>query len=292
MRAREDPLEFIDFLRVVWRQRLLIIVGLLVCGGLGAVVGLCLPKVYATSFNLLNGKVWEKPIGNVYRVAEIINGEPFLDAVRARASLPKSARRLKADGDIVARAIEGRKTPGGDPAVLVRVVSRGSSPEEALKAANAVADLIIEDHKGRYDQILAEYSRYQTEIEAQVAAIEREIEQLSSDVKQQRTGPDVKAPAVILLQAQLEQKHTQLLAFLRELRNVKLNNTCREFTENTSVLYPPVRPVEPVNLKVAQTTVIGVVAGFVPVLLLAFLVNYIKTAPRDDQPEPRHAASS
>jgi hypothetical protein len=261
----------------------LIVASLLVCTALGAAAGIFLPEVYEATFDLRIARVWDKPMENPYRAAEIINGEPFLDAVRKRATLAKTARQLKEDGDVRATATTGTRTPDGQEAVLVRVVTRAGSPDEAVMLAETVAEIIIEEHTPHFNELVAENTRYQTELEAQVQTIRDEIGELDALIKQQRVKPEVDAPAVILLQAQLEQKQTQVLEALREVWELKINNTSTAYTHNTYVVFPPVRPEEPVNLPATSTAVIGAVVGLVAAVVLALLVNYVGSARGHEQ---------
>lgn len=238
-------------------------------------VGIFVPEVYETSLDLHSGRVWEKPIENPYRVSEMINGEPFLHAVRKNAGLSQTAHQLKEDGNVLARPVVTGKNPARQEVVMVRIVARGESPEEAILIVRTVADLIVARHKNRFDELIAVHSRFESELETQVQTIQKEVADLDTMIKGQREAPQVNAPAVILLQAQLEEKQSQLLSYIRELRDVKLNNRSKAFTEPTHVAFPPVLPEKPVNLEVIVTATLGVMIGLVPLLLVAFLVEYV-----------------
>ncbi len=276
----EEEVELIDYLRVIWKRRWLIVGGTLICMLAALVVSLLLPKVYETSLNLQIGRVWEKPIESPYRVTEIINSEPFLDKVRKKMGLDQTAHEMKTGKVVVAESIEGGKISDQGNPILVSILTKARTPEKTVELVQTVADLVIQEHKPRFDELISEYVRYEKELKDQIQVIQKEIDELDVILKRQRTNPKVNAPAVILLQAQLEQKQSQLLEFVRELRDVRMNNTSRARTEKTQVILPPVLPEDHVTPKTRLNVLIAGIFGLISVLMLAFFLEYLERVKR------------
>lgn len=277
----QEEIELSVYINILWKRRRLIIGGVLICMLLAWPMSLLIPKVYETSLFLEVGQVWEKPLDDTYRVAEIINSEPFLDKIRERTHFPMTASEMRRHGIITARTVEGNKKAVMVIPSLVEIVSRDGAPEKTIDLAQAAADLLIQEHKNRFDALMKEYGNYESNLEEQSGKVQKEIEELDALLKRQRTNPQVNAPAVILLQAQLEQKQSQLLGYVRELRDVRISNRSNTRTENTRVIYPPILPIDYVSPKIVQNVVIAGVAGITILILLVFLLESINKMKED-----------
>jgi len=273
----EEEVELIDYLRVIRKRRWLIVGGTIACMIAALLISLLSPKVYEANLSLKVGQVWQNPLDDPNRVAEVINSEPFLDKVRQKTDLGKTAYKMKKEKIVVAKAIE-------KAAILVNLTTRANSPEKAVELAEVTADLVIQEHRARFDELMSEHLRYEKELGNQIQIIQKAIEELDAALKRQRTNPQVNAPAVILLQAQLEQKQSQLLGFVRELRDVRMANTAKARTENTKVVLPPVFPEDHVNPKIKLNVLIAGIVGLITVLMLAFFLEYLEQVKRRVQP--------
>jgi len=283
-----EEVELIDYLNVIWKRSGLILGGVVVCMVAAGGVSLLLPKVYETSLDLKMGQLWkrnsEQVIDNPYRVAEIINSTPFLNQVKEKAGLTQTAYEIKKKRIIMAKTIAGGKVSLGKDPVLINIVTKGYAPQEAVQIAETVSDLIIQEHGVRFEELLNEYKRYEKELESHVAVIKKELQQLDKIIKGQRVNPAINAPAVILLQAQLEQKQTQLVGLGRELRDVRISNAR---SENTRVIFPPVLPEIHVYPKLVLNVAIAGIVGLIFVLLLAFFLEYLENVKRREESQKK-----
>lgn len=271
----EEEIELIDYFKVIWRRRRMIIGGTLACVLAVLTMSLLLPKTYETDLYIQIGQVWEKSLEDTYRVAEIINSESFLDKVREKTHLPMTTYRMKKEKIVIAKTIDaGKKLVVAVPQ-LVEIVTRANTPEKAVELAETAAELVIQEHKPRFDELMYEYNHYENGLANQIQAIQNEVRELEILLKRQRTNPQVNAPAVILLQAQLEQKQSQLLGYMREIRDVKLNNVSKARSENTRVLLRPVLPEKPVSLNIVLNILVTGIIGMIVFLILAFFLEYL-----------------
>jgi capsular polysaccharide biosynthesis protein len=278
-----EEVQLIDYLRVMWKRRWLIVSGPLICMIAAGLVSLRLPKVYETSLYLDVGKTWGMQVEDPYKVVELINSTPFIAKVKQVTNWPESVEQMAARRRITAETIQGEGGPSGKKAILVKVLTRGDTPQQTVGIANAVADLVIQDHKALFDEQMREYSRYETELGNQIKAMEKDLHDLDMILKRQRANPTVNAPAVILLQAQLEQKQSQLLNFMKELRDVKIANNSKTRTENTRVVLPAVLPERPVGPKATLNVAVAGMIGLCAALVAAFFLEYLDRVKRREQ---------
>jgi len=264
----EQEIELMDYLRVIWKRRWLIVGGTLVSMIAALVVSLIQPEMYQTTLDLKIGQVWQNPIDDPNLVAAVINNEPFLDKVRQKTGLSYTAYEMKKSKTVVAKVVD--KAP-----LLVNVVAREHSPKKAVELAETVADLIILEHQPRFEELISEYIRYEKELESQVQVMQRELQELETILKRQHTNPQVDASDLVLFQSQLEGKKGQLVNFIRELRDVKNNNTSKSRSDNTRVIFPPPIPENHVNPKSGLNMMIAAIIGLMVFLLLAFFLEYL-----------------
>lgn len=277
-----EQTEFTNYLKVIRKRRLMIIGGALVFMAIAWIASQFMPKTYETRLHIVVGRVWEKPIDDPLHVAEAVNSVPFLDQVRQKTGLNVTAYKMKVGKVVQAYAIEGMKRLEKPQPVLVEIVARANNPEKALELVNAAAELLIQSHEPRYDELMREYLGFQMELEKQIQVVQQEVDELDRSIKKLRNDPQVSAPAVILLQAQLEEKQSQIMGFRKELRDVKINNISKVHSENTRVLIRPFLPQEPVSPKTALNVVISGIAGLIGMLLLSFLLESLAQAKRFD----------
>jgi uncharacterized protein involved in exopolysaccharide biosynthesis len=125
----------------------------------------------------------------------------------------------------------------------VRVEARGGTPEEARDLAQWVLAHVTARQQPVYDAMLGERREYEAVLEAQVAAVRREIESMQTTLTRLLPNPQVPAPAILLLQGQVEGKQTQLLQLTRELRDSRISAAAK--TRVTQALAPPSLPTAP-----------------------------------------------
>lgn len=90
-------------------------------------------------------------------------------------------------------------------------------------------------------------------------------------------APEVDAPAVILLQANMEGRERNLANLRGELREARLASIQSENTSVTAADAPPQHPVKP---KVKLNVVLAGTLGLMTFTFLAFFLEYIEKARR------------
>jgi capsular polysaccharide biosynthesis protein len=260
----ENEVSLYDYIKVVSKWKWLIVIGIFVCIFTAGVVSLRLPEVYEVSLDLKIGKVWGSSIEEPGLVLETITRESFLAKVINRLNLKLSPQELKEA--VKASVIKDN---------LIRVTVKASIPAKTMEITNAIANLIIENYKDKYNKAMAFYYQYEEDLSSQIAEIKAAIGEMKTTLSILQKNPQTNAPAVILLQAQLEQKESQLTNYIRELRDVRIKNYLEMHSEMTRVESPPVEPSFPVAPQRKRIVLIAAVLGGLVSHFLAFFLEYL-----------------
>jgi uncharacterized protein involved in exopolysaccharide biosynthesis len=267
--------ELIDYLRVIWRRRMLIILGTICSVVLAGVVSFALPPLYEATAQVRIGRVWDKEMENPYLTKEMVGSDAFLDRVIKQLGLSTTPYQMKKRKTIEVEVLEGGG-PGQKFPLLLGIRVRAHDPQQAVDISNTVSHLLIEEHQRRFEEKLKEYQFYEKEVEREVVRIEEQITELEKMIKKQVLNPSVNAPSIILLQAQLEQKSAQLLGFKKELRDTRINNASSIMTENSKLIAPPVLPKDQINPRIKLNMAMAGILGFFASLLLSFFLGYLE----------------
>lgn len=260
----EEEVELHDYLKVISKRKWLIIAGTLVCVFTAGIVSLLLPKVYEATLDLTIGKVWDSPIENPYVVSETITTEAFLVKVINKLKL-KSFQDLK--GAVKASVFKESN--------LIRLTVKADTPTKTVKIVNAIANLIIDSNKDKYDKAMIFYYQYEKNLTTQIANVNSNITKMRATFSHLEKDVRTNGVAAVLLQAQLEQRETQLVILMRELRDVRTKNYSPIHSQMSSVENPTVEPTAPVAPRKKQIVVIAAVLGAFVFLFLAFFLEYL-----------------
>jgi len=271
----EKEVELIDYIRVVWRRRRLIVFSTIISIMLAGIVSFFMPPVYEVTAQLRIGRVWDKEIESHYLTKELVGSDGFLSRVIKRLNLPLTPYIMKKRKTISVEVLEGGGASQRFP-LLLNIQIRTNDPQQALDISNAVSSILIEEHQGRYEEKLKEYRSYEEELKREVGRIEEQINDLERMIKKQSLSPSVNAPSVILLQAQLEQKNVQLLNLKKELKDTRLNNASSIITEMTKLISPPILPKERISPKIELNMAIAGFLGFFLALTLALFLEHTR----------------
>ncbi len=273
----EDEIELIDLLRIIWSRRKFIVFTTLILIVIVGTIALTLPKKYETTMLIQMGRVWEKEIENPYLTREWMESDAFFLQIIKQLNLDPTVDQMRANKHIQAEVVEsgpsGKKVP-----LLLSIRIHNEVPQQTVHIAQAVANLVIEKHKSRFEERFHEYQLYEEGLSHDVAQIESTTRELEILIKKQQMAPVVNAPSVILLQSQLEQKNVQLLEFKRELKETRINNNSKIMTENTRLISSPIIPTKPIGPRIVLFVSVAGVLGVFSALFFAFFLEYLKKA--------------
>jgi len=156
----EDDIRLDGFFEWIWRGKWLIIFLVIVATGLAAAMGLREPALSTTTALIEVGKVWGKPLKDIYVTVEIANSQGFIQEVAAKKGVkPGQLRR-----SVQVAAVESG-VPHSIYAILIRVTAKTESPEESVTLAQTVADEIIARHEKLFNDAIAPHLERQHQLE-------------------------------------------------------------------------------------------------------------------------------
>lgn len=228
----------------------------------GFVLSVFVGPTYESEVNIRVGQAFGRSLENAYAVAALIGSEAF------RSQLEQALGLGIREGSVRAEVVEGGVGAVASPA-YVRATARARSAEVAWAIAQKIVEMIVERHRHDYEVSVAQNRAYQGTLGAQIKGIEQAIGEMEATLAKLRMNPGVSAPAVLLLQAQVEAKQAQLLSFAKELRDSEIAEAAQ--TWPTHPIAPPPRPDAPewpVGVVVtAISTGLGLVAAVAWTLL-------------------------
>ncbi len=289
--AGRDTVELVDYLRVLWKRKAMIIWLVFVSAGMASLVSYMMRPVYEVSRVLRIGQIahLSVQVGQADQIAslerslietreaviETITDQRLLEEVRAKIVPEVPIERF------TKRVMVDRKAnPPTQVSAHVRYTVRGDTPAQAAAVADAIAESIIQRHAKVYQQGLAVKQGYEEELKGKIDVLSKEIQELRRAFDAMRTSRRVDAAALVLLQANLEDRERSLLGLKRELRDVQLSSLS-PMLENTRVIAPEAMPTTPVKPKKIQNVLIGVAVSLLGGTFLAFFLEYWERISRE-----------
>ncbi len=156
----EEEIRLDSFFKWIWRGKWLIIFLVLVGSGAAAFMGLRQPELHTSIALIEVGRVWGKPLKDIYITVEIANSPGFIQDVAEKAGV-KPAQLGKS---VQVSALESG-VPHSIYPILIRVTGRSESAGESVRLAQAVADEIVLRHEKLFADALAPHLDRQHQLE-------------------------------------------------------------------------------------------------------------------------------
>jgi len=270
----QNEVELIDYLKVIWKRKGLIVGGTLVAAAAALVVSLSMPKTYEVSRTLKIGKLAER----IYEGTK--SDEKLIENREAVIGRLKDYRVLT----VVMEKIHPGVTPQEMGALVsistktnpnVRYTVQTHDPQGATRIADLLAGYIIKVHKPIYERGLQIAKEYEAELLSTIRNSETEIQNRKKALKGIMETLEVDAPVLILLQANVEDREGNLTDLRRELKESRLS---RLVSENTSVIAADAPPKHAVKPRIKLNVVLAGTLGLMMFTFVAFFMEYIEKA--------------
>jgi uncharacterized protein involved in exopolysaccharide biosynthesis len=289
----EDEIDLSKYLQVIWKRRVVILFVTLFCAVFAGAISLILPKSYQSELLIKIGSVGNigdvGSIGNVGNVGnvgnmsttlieneimviELIKSKSFLTTVINKN--PNRWGRLIDPKELNVKATVKKSTALEKHSWMVNIQAEGRSPQQAVEIVNAIANEVILRHKEKFDSAVAILEKMEEDLNIQIGASEKQVEELKKIIMSVGGGPKMDVPAVILLRANLNDRENWLTFLKQRIGNLRLA-TSALYTENTKVTDPPVIPEKPVKPRKAFNIAIGTVIGLIISIFWAFGVEFL-----------------
>jgi uncharacterized protein involved in exopolysaccharide biosynthesis len=204
-----------DAVAVVWARRYLIVAVTVGAGVAAVLLALVTPRTYLATLTIRIGRVMDRPIQDPAQAMSWTRTAGFASVVHKRGFTDIPLDSLLGNLQAVP-AVEGQITP------YLSLQVRAAGADRAARLARAAGEVVLEDHRRRYQTMLESQQQYRESLRQQLTAIQQDLKALEESLRQFRVRPTVEAPAVLLMQAQLEDRQSQVLQFTRELRDLEV----------------------------------------------------------------------
>ncbi len=146
----EEEIELIDYLRVIWKRRWLIVGGTLVCMIAALAVSYWLPKVYQGSVILETGKVYSLTRGDQQEKTELIEDPKNMEVLlKSDGMIYDLKNHLGSDEDIGALRNAITIDVKANPLIVINL--KMQDQRAIVDGLTFVADRIISEHQKRYE---------------------------------------------------------------------------------------------------------------------------------------------
>jgi len=294
----EDNIELIDYLRVIWKRKILICVGTFVCAAVVGVIASTRPVVTTYRANALL-RIGKTASFNTYSSFLILNNNRFhnFSQIEDSATMARALpTKYKTDSKYNGYHLETEmwvSTPS-----MIRVILNGpdTRTEELLKD---IVNRIIADHheilnvsvapyKTLADKLESEAKDVQAQIELAEARVDADAKVVQSIIDLTKTrieeGKSVGGGGESYLEIILSNKKTSEADYLRKsndaLRTIQREQLmCRTIIDNlndydTEIIGGVVS--YPVIQKKSRKAILAGLAGFAGFILLAFFMEYLE----------------
>jgi len=271
---KDHEVDLIDYLIVVWKRKHLIIGGTLLAAAAALVVSLGIPRTYEVSRTIQIGKLPAR----IY-AGKMIEGK-FIESREAVIGRLRDHRVMKIVMEKVHSGLPNMEmgalvsiSTKPNPAVRYKVQTH--DPQAVVRVADKLAEYIIKIHKPVFDKGLQITKEHEAKLAATIRNMESGIQSMKMLLKGIMETPGVDATALILLQANIEDRARSLADLRRELKESRLS---RLGSGNTSVIAADPPPKDVVKPRIKLNVVLAGTLGLMMFTFVAFFMEYIEKA--------------
>ena len=259
----EDTIELIDYLRVIWKRKILIIVGTLVCMVAAGVVSLWLPEIYRAEALISIGKT-------------VISPSPSLSPSLAPFDTPDNlAKSIPAEYGLndeeaskyFLKAEEVRETS------LVKVALEGPDRRRVEELLQRVVNRLIDAHLRKSESSIQPYRILIGGLETDIKVIKKDMVESEAKLKKMHTEK-VDPVAVAMVQNNLWRRKANLRNIQEEFLLYRtFVDSLKEYkTEMIGGVKAKKSPVKP---KKKLIVLMAGVVGLMMSLFTAFFIEYL-----------------
>lgn len=304
----EQNVELIDYLRVFWKWKLLIILITVVCAVASGVISFVLPEIYQSSVIVEIGRIARhrgtdreqiEPIEDIESVSEVLESDEMLSKIKEKLNLHTTLERIRALLDV--EPILGKYIGSRLQARLIKITFEEQDPRLTVDVLNTLSDSLIKQHLKEYQASIESVDEeinnsqdeinlqndYQKMVRKQIKVAEKAIAETRKELSQLNLK-NISPLEVLFLRSTLRDQEEIIADFHRELKDVELSiqylknkvvylEHMRAVSENTKVRDRAVTPDTPVRPRKKLNTIIGGVVGFTVAIMLAFFFEYLQS---------------
>ncbi len=259
----EDTIELVDYLRVIWKRKRLIIVGTLVCMVVAGVVSLRLPEIYrAEALISIGNTLASPPLSSPPSLVILDTPKNLVESIPIEYGLSEEEA-LKYS--LKVEVVRGTS--------LMKIIMEGPDKMRVEELLKGVVNRLTDDHLRKTEGSIQPYRVLIEKLETDIKMIQKDIAQLGVRLKKVNTGK-VDPVIVMMVQNNLWQRKTSLKDIQRNfLLYRSLVGSLKEYkTKEIGGVKAGKTPVKP---KKKRNVLIAGVVGLMMSLFLAFFIAYL-----------------
>jgi capsular polysaccharide biosynthesis protein len=253
----QENTELIDYLGVIWKWKLPIILITVVCAITSGVVSFVLPKIYQSSAIIEVGRIPRyrgtdqqqiEPIEDIESVSEVLESDEMLSKIKEKFNLQTTLGGIRASLDV--EPVLGKYIGSRLQARLIKTTFEEQDSQLTVDVLNTLSDLLMEQHLQEYqasikslDEEIANsqekiriisneiaiinneirlQSEYQKVVHGQIKVAEKAIAETRKELSQ-LSLKNISPLEVLFLRSTLRDQEGRIAGFHRELKDVELS---------------------------------------------------------------------
>ncbi len=277
----ENDVELIDYLRVIWKRKIVLIVGILLCMVVGGGVSQTkFPDRYHAETLIRIGKVLASYSYSYSYSTFDTSSTPLSFPSSPTLELIDSPESLQAYIPIM-YGIRNGGSPGYSLKIasvpdtsILKIIMEGPNRERAEELLKGVVTRIIEGHRKELEKSIDPYGVLMANTEGDIKGIQKDISALEASLKSVATS-NVDLKTIVqtqnnlwLMRNNLRVFRQKLLEYTTVIGRLRDNNTKVISTTKASKLV--------MRSKISRNVLIGGAVGLMISIFLAFIIEYVR----------------
>jgi capsular polysaccharide biosynthesis protein len=270
----EQEIELIDYLRVIWKRKRLIIWGTFLAAAASLVVSVSMPNVYEVSRTMRIGQMQDVlENGKIVKGREIESREAVIDRLKDHRMLEEAVKELQLElgpqevADLI--SIDRKVNPH------VRYKVQSADRQMATRIADWLAVSMIKAHKPMFDSWVQAVNDYEAVLGVKINSLEAEIRRMKELIERTMRDGNADTAAAVVLSARIGDRERNLIDLKRDLQQTRLS---RLGLMNTAVIAADTLLLRSVKQRIGLSMVLGGTLGLMISIFLAFFLEYVEKA--------------
>jgi len=264
--VEEREVELIDYLKVIWKRKRLIIWGTFLAAAVSLAVSVSMPNVYEVSRTVRIGELPDAGRG-------IEGREEVINRLKDHRMLGEAVKELQLElapkevADLI--SIDGKVNPH------VRYKVQSADRQMAARIADWLAENMIKAHKPIFDRGVQVAKEHEAVLGAKINSLEAENRRMKELLERMMQGPNADTAATVLLYASIGDRDRNLADLKSTLQKTRFSSLGRK---NTTVIAADTSLRQSVKERVGLNLALAGTLGLMISIFLAFFLEYIEKA--------------
>ena len=270
----EQEIELLDYLRVIWKRKALIIRGTFLVAAASLAVSVSMPNVYEVSRTVRIGQLPDTvEEGRLVRGREMEGREAVIDRLKDHRMLGEAVKGLQLEltpkevADLI--SIDGKANPH------IRYKVQSADRQMAARIADWLAESIIEAHKPIFDRGVQVAKEYEAELVAKSNSLEAENRRMKELLERMMHAPNSDTTAAVVLYASIGDRERNLADLRKQLQQTRFSSLVYK---NTAVIRADTLPRQSIKARVGLNVALAGTLGLMISIFLAFFLEYLEKA--------------